>query len=172
MSFLRYRDLLIFFVVLRMGWSQAEDDLDGEQQKKEISIPKRRRRPSRYHKKDISIPQKDATPPFFFASFFPFFWPCPPHPSPDPLFLVEKRQPAKSGLWVRFWTGLPHRKKREILDIFQAREKRWEDKSLDFLNQCWERLQGQVALWLHVMWPEGDFSSKMFFLLRERWVPD
>ena len=32
-------------------------------------------------------------PPFFCASFFPFFWPCPPHPSPanflaqNPLFL-------------------------------------------------------------------------------------
>ena len=51
----------------RTGWSQDEDNLDAEQQnaesryQKEISIPKRRLRTPRYHKKDISIPKKDAT---------------------------------------------------------------------------------------------------------------
>ena len=31
------------------------------------------------------------------------------------LFLVEKRQAARAGLWGRFWTGSPHRKKRKIV---------------------------------------------------------
>ena len=32
----------------------------------------------------------------------------------DLLFLVEKMQPAGSGFWGRFWTGLSHRKKRKV----------------------------------------------------------
>ena len=64
MSFLGYRDFLIFFLVSRsfltsnlqdveaqkahMGWSQEEDDLDAEQQNAE----------SRYQKRDLDTKKK------------------------------------------------------------------------------------------------------------------
>ena len=67
-------------------------------------------------------------PPFFCASFFPFFFALstPPFPgqfsspkSPlsgisDLLFLVEKRHdPAGVGFWGGFWTGSPPQEKKE-----------------------------------------------------------
>ena len=64
--------------------------------KKEISIPKRRLRPPRYHKKDISIPKK-AAPDLFvprMAHLGPFFYP-PNHPENvyvDPFFAFFPRK--------------------------------------------------------------------------------
>ena len=74
-------------------------------------------------------------PTCFAASFFPSFaLSTPPFPrqfsSPKSplsgtsflLFLVQRRQPAGAGFWGRFWTGSPHRKKKENPFFWRARE--------------------------------------------------
>ena len=79
---LRYRDFSIFFSVSRSSLTSNVQDVEAPKNtqglipgrrrsqcrttewridtKKEISIPKRRLRPPRYHKNDILIPKKDS----------------------------------------------------------------------------------------------------------------
>ena len=96
MSFLGYRDFSIFFSVSRSSLtsnvqgrgpkhthtrvdprkktiSMPNNRVQNLDTKKEISIPKRRLRPSRYHKKDISIPKK-KTHPSLFRGVRQFVW--------------------------------------------------------------------------------------------------
>ena len=73
---------------------------------------------------------------FFCASFFPFFLPCPPHPSgqfsspkcplsgtSDLLFLVEKIQPAGAGFGDGSGRGRPTGKKGKSFFLWRARKK-------------------------------------------------
>ena len=82
---------------------------------------------------------------FFVHPFFLFFTPsAPPFPtkfsSPKSplsgtsvlLFLVKKWQPAGAGFWGRFWTGSPHRKKRNILFFWRAKKRSMFDLCLRF----------------------------------------